>query len=117
MENINVNALLDSRKNETYYFGDRERDTNDVLEQVNVLQVQNGDMKDQMNEIVGQLPEEDFLNEYIDEITDMINGKYTKTELRLKLIKMQSQLTDVQTVQMHATEYAMSIARKIAGDS
>lgn len=116
MENINIGALLLARKTGAYYFGDQERDTTDVLEQVVVLQAQNENIKDQLNEVVSQLPEEDFLNEYIDEITDMVNGKYTKTDLRLKLIKMQTQLEDFQTTQAHATAYAMEVARKAAGE-
>ena len=64
-----------------------------------------------LDEISAQFPARDFLQEVIDKLQKVIHN--TRDANREALTAIRDQLTEIQTTQGHATEYALDEAHKL----
>lgn len=106
---MNIVDILNSRETGTYYIGDIDRDINDVLRDVSWHEEQVELAKVNQQEILAQLPEEDFLSEVIDRLTDCLTEKMTKDEIKSEIKKAIASLDDISQCQVNANGYAYSL--------
>jgi hypothetical protein len=106
---INVNEIIRSRETGSYYIGDIERDIDSVLSNVDVANSDVQAIKENQNEILAQLPDEDFLCDAIDRLTDCVTEKMNKADILEKIKIVRTMLEDIQQKQAYATEYAFSL--------
>lgn len=108
---INVNEIIRSRETGSYYIGDIERDIDSVLSNISSANSDVQDIKDNQNEILAQLPDEDFLSDVIDTLTDCVTEKMNKADIMEKIKIAITKLEDIQQKQAYATEYACSLKK------
>ena len=108
---INVNEIIRSRETGSYYIGDIERDIDSVLLNVDAVNSDVEAIKENQNEILAQLPDEDFLCDVIDRLTDCVTEKMNKADILEKIKIALTMLEDIQQCQVNATEYAYSLKK------
>lgn len=106
---MDIKAILRTRETGSYYIGDIERDITEVLQNMDYLNEQVENISTVQNEIFAQFPEEDFLCDAIDHLTDCVTQKMSKADIIETIKKVISMLDDIQTCQTHSTEYAKSL--------
>lgn len=106
---MDISAILRARETGAYYIGDIERDITDVLRNIDFINQQVENVNTVQKEIFAQFPEEDFLCDAIDLLTDCVTEKMSKADIIEKIKKVVSMLDDIQTRQTHSTEYAKSL--------
>lgn len=108
---INVNEIIRSRETGSYYIGDINRDIDTVLHDIDAMNSGVEAMKENQNEMLAQLPDEDFLVDVIDTLTDCVTEKMNKADMLEKIKKALTMLEDIQQCQANATEYAYSLKK------
>lgn len=104
--------LVDSLRYGFPYYGDRDRDCADVLENLVDRNAIKEEIKDHIrSECLSQLPEEDFLCEIIEQLQDLKGLK--KAEILDKIGHIIECLEDLQQCQAHASAYAFDELKKL----
>ena len=104
--------LIDSLRYGFPYYGDRNRDCADALENMVDRDVIKEEMKDHIrSECLSQLPEEDFLCEIIDQLQNLKGLK--KAEILDKISHIIECLEDLQQCQANASAYAFDELKKL----
>lgn len=104
--------LIDSLRYGFPYYGDRDRDCADALENLVDRNTIREEIKDHIcSECLSQLPEEDFLCGIMDQLQDLKGLK--KAEILDKIGHIVECLEDLQQCQANASAYAFDELRKL----
>lgn len=104
--------LIDSLRYGFPYYGDRDRDCADALENLVDRSIIKEEIKDHIrSECLSQLPSEDFLCEIIDQLQDLKGLK--KAEIIDKISHIIECLEDLQQCQANASAYAFNELKKL----
>lgn len=97
-ENDNISLYPQIQESALYHLGE--------LKDIEDTSISMSYYKDNVNEILSQLPADDFLDKTLDIIDTIINSKLKKTEI-IELVKdIKSNIEEIKEEQIGANEYA-----------